>query len=166
MLCRLRVRSKAPALRFWRGTSRGSQPQQLIPERTRPGDGSGGASVGRGEDGGATGEDAEGVPRRRGGEAGGDASTNPLLSFASADSLYRQAREVGGFVTTGSDRCDTFFLWRAYLLITDVDGEIDWTLYQTVHCLFCFVLFCFVLYIFIRFCCRSIEGSFFFHFCR
>lgn len=35
------------------------------------------------------------------GEGTGD---NLTLSFVSADSLYRQAREVGGFVTTGSDR--------------------------------------------------------------
>lgn len=132
---------RSPHSSFLRGTSRGSQPQQLIPERTRPGDGSGGASVGRQEDGGAAGEDAEGIPRRRGGEAGGDASTNPLLSFASADSLYRQAREVGGFVTTGSDRCDTFFCDARTYLITGVDDEVDWTLYHAVHCLFCFDLF-------------------------
>ncbi|CAM9801570.1 unnamed protein product [Scytosiphon promiscuus] len=33
-------------------------------------------------------------------------SDDRLLSFASADALYRQAREVGGFVTTGSDSLD------------------------------------------------------------
>ncbi|CAN0187857.1 unnamed protein product [Ectocarpus sp. 8 AP-2014] len=49
-------------------------------------------------------------PRRIGGVVGGGGRGGtpddpPLLSFASADALYRQARDVGGFVTTGSDRC-------------------------------------------------------------
>ena len=35
---------------------------------------------------------------------GGDGSKHPRSSFATADSLYLQAKEVGGFVTTGSDR--------------------------------------------------------------
>ena len=39
-----------------------------------------------------------------GGGGGGDGSKHPRSSFATADSLYLQAKEVGGFVTTGSDR--------------------------------------------------------------
>ncbi|CAN0314761.1 unnamed protein product [Ectocarpus sp. 6 AP-2014] len=41
-----------------------------------------------------------------GGGRGGTPDDPPLLSFASADALYRQARDVGGFVTTGSDSLD------------------------------------------------------------
>ncbi|CAN0413954.1 unnamed protein product [Ectocarpus sp. 12 AP-2014] len=41
-----------------------------------------------------------------GGAGGGTPDDPPLLSFASADALYRQARDVGGFVTTGSDSLD------------------------------------------------------------
>lgn len=37
-------------------------------------------------------------------DRGDGTGDNLALSFVSADSLYRQAREVGGFVTTGSDR--------------------------------------------------------------
>eukprot|EP00903_Cladosiphon_okamuranus_P012947 g12088.t1 len=54
----------------------------------------------RGAGGGraGTGDDAS--------SGGGGGGAPLLLSFESADTLYRQAKEVGGFVTTGSDSLD------------------------------------------------------------
>lgn len=62
---------------------RTSQPQPLVPERKR----------------------RRHEPHERGHEGeDGAAPSPPLLSFATAEALYEQAREVGGFVTTGSAR--------------------------------------------------------------
>ncbi|CAM9924956.1 unnamed protein product [Ectocarpus sp. 4 AP-2014] len=106
------------------------QPQPPIPDRRAPEDNGDGATPntqdggeGKGEAGSSTATPplpprpatattrATSSPRRRGGVVGGGGGGGtpddpPLLSFASADALYRQARDVGGFVTTGSDSLD------------------------------------------------------------
>lgn len=70
------------------------QPQQLVPERQRDGN----------EDRGDEAAVGKTPPEDRDREA---------LSFASAEALYRQAKEVGGFVTTGSDRSDCQSLYMS-----------------------------------------------------
>ena len=116
----------------------GLQPQPPVPERRAPGESSAGppsnvAGTGGGRAVAAAGTTSATARRREGGGGGGAADEssgggNPLLlSFASADTLYRQAKEVGGFVTTGSDRwvrvpgpaCS--FLVCAYLHLQHVD---------------------------------------------
>eukprot|EP00752_Nemacystus_decipiens_P005384 g4881.t1 len=91
------------------------QPQPPVPERRAPDEGSDGppsdGARGRGGTSAATATSPT-TARRRGagggssGGGGGGGISPPLLSFASADALYRQAKEVGGFVTTGSDSLD------------------------------------------------------------
>ena len=86
-----------------------SQAKPPVPERVPSREGGGVAHDGDSQD---FREDA--TARSRGGGPGagaagrgrGDDSKHPRSSFASADSLYLQAKEVGGFVTTGSDRCE------------------------------------------------------------
>ncbi|CAM9669472.1 unnamed protein product [Ectocarpus sp. 12 AP-2014] len=106
------------------------QPQPPVPDRRAPEDNGDGATPntqghggeGKGGAGSSTATPppptrpatatarATSSPRRTGGVVGGGGGGGPddppLLSFASADALYRQARDVGGFVTTGSDSLD------------------------------------------------------------
>ncbi|CAM9630520.1 unnamed protein product [Ectocarpus fasciculatus] len=106
------------------------QPQPPVPDRRAPEDNDDGTTPNTQRHGGegkrgagssaatppprpsTAGARATSSPRQIGGLAGGVGGGGtpddpPLLSFASADALYRQAREVGGFVTTGSDSLDS-----------------------------------------------------------